>query len=432
MIAKSKLIQDNRGLLSVELANIELKAPEFVYLALENARCPKAEALVKAGDRVLLGQKIGVRHGPFFDQNIHATVSGTVVGLEKHGYRNGKVVNTIKIQNDFKDEKDPSIVERSDEEVAKLSREEIAEIVKDKSMVGLGGSSFPTYIKFQTKDPINTILINGVECEPYLNADQRLMEGEVDKLIKGMHLLQQAFGTKDCRICVKEKHAELIEELKVAFEEDGGDLVVAPMQNFYPQGWEVAMIETATGIRLAPGELPAKKGIIDFNAASVVGIYDAVKYNMPVYERYLSVQGDGIVTPANCKLRIGTLLSEVIAQCGGYKGDDKKVLILGGPMMGSAIPTDDTILSKTITSILVLNEHPVEEHPCVRCGSCVLSCPTGLEPVNIMNAVKAVNKEAIKALQPLRCIECGLCTYSCTSGIRVTDYVRRAKIIAKL
>jgi electron transport complex protein RnfC len=204
------------------------------------------------------------------------------------------------------------------------------------------------------------------------------------------------------------------------------------MQNSYPQGWEVAMMETATGIRLAPGELPAKKGIIDFNAASVVGIYDAVKYNMPVYERYLSVQGDGIVTPANCKLRIGTLLSEVIAQCGGYKGDDKKVLILGGPMMGSAIPTDDTILSKTITSILVLNEHPVEEHPCVRCGSCVLSCPAGLEPVNIMNAVKAVNKEAIKALQPLRCIECGLCTYSCTSGIRVTDYVRRAKIIAKL
>ena len=186
MIAKSRIIQDNRGLNGMNVASLELKAPEFVYLPLQNSRCPKAESLVKEGDKVLLGQKIGVRHAAWFDQNIHATVSGVVVGIEKHGYRNGKIVEAIKIKNDFKDELDPSIVEKSDEEIAKLSREEITELVKDCSMVGLGGSSFPTFVKFQTKDPINTILINGIECEPYLNADQRLMAEKTEMLIKGL------------------------------------------------------------------------------------------------------------------------------------------------------------------------------------------------------------------------------------------------------
>ena len=342
MIAKSRIIQDNRGLNGMNVASLELKAPEFVYLPLQNSRCPKAESLVKEGDKVLLGQKIGVRHAAWFDQNIHATVSGVVVGIEKHGYRNGKIVEAIKIKNDFKDELDPSIVEKSDEEIAKLSREEITELVKDCSMVGLGGSSFPTFVKFQTKDPINTILINGIECEPYLNADQRLMAEKTEMLVKGLHLLQQAFGTKDIRVCVKAKHAELCAQLKEAFEKDGQGIVLAEMDNFYPQGWEVAMIEKATGIRLASGELPAKRGIIDFNVTSVIGIYMAVKYHQPVYERYMAIQGDGIKNPSNVRVRIGTLLSEVIAQCGGYTDDSNKVLILGGPMMGSAIPTDET------------------------------------------------------------------------------------------
>ena len=432
MIAKSRIIQDNRGLYAMEVKSLELKAPEYVYLPLTNSRCPKAESLVKEGDHVLLGQKIGVRHAAWFDQNIHSTVSGEVVGIEKHGYRNGKVVEAIKIKNDFKDEKDPSIKEKSDEEIAKLTREEITELVKDCSMVGLGGSSFPTFVKFQTKDPINTILINGIECEPYLNADQRLMAEKTEMLIKGLHLLQQAFGTKDIRVCVKAKHVELCEQLKEAFAKDNQGIVLSEMENFYPQGWEVAMIEKATGIRLASGELPAKRGIIDFNVTSVIGIYMAVKFHQPVYERYMAIQGDGIKSPSNVRVRIGTLLSEVIAQCGGYTDDSNKVLILGGPMMGSAIPTDDTICTKTITSLLVFNEKPVELNPCIRCGSCVLSCPANLEPASIMKAVMAVNKEGVKALHPERCIECGLCTYSCTSGIRVTDYVRRAKIIAKL
>ena len=172
---------------------------------------------------------------------------------------------------------------------------------------------------------------------------------------------------------------------------------------------------------------------MDFNVSSVVGIYLAIKEDVPVSIREITVNGDGIANPQNFKVRVGTLLKEIIAECGGYKDEDKpKKIVLGGPMMGASIPSDDCVVTKTVTSVIVLNDAPVKEEPCVRCGSCVLSCPTGLEPVQIMNAVKTLDKERIKYLNPQKCIECGLCSYSCTSKIRVLDFVRRAKMIAKL
>ena len=165
----------------------------------------------------------------------------------------------------------------------------------------------------------------------------------------------------------------------------------------------------------------------------MVGIYKAIKYNMPVIKRDITITGDGVNFPKNFRVRVGTSLRDLIPLCGGYKNPEKeKVFILGGPMMGTSIPSDDCIITKTVTSIIVFDKAEYHEEPCVRCGSCVLSCPTHLEPVQIMNAVKALDKERIKKLNPLRCVECGLCTYACTSKIPVTDYIRKAKIMAKL
>ena len=193
------------------------------------------------------------------------------------------------------------------------------------------------------------------------------------------------------------------------------------------------MIKEATGIQLNPGELPSNRGIINFNVSTMVGIYKAIKYNMPVTKRNITVTGDGIMHPHNFRVLVGTSFKDLLPMCGGYKHPDKeKVFILGGPMMGASVPSDDVIITKTVTSIIVLDKSDYKEEPCVRCGSCVLSCPTGLEPVQIMNAVKSLDKDRIKALNPLRCIECGLCSYVCTSKIPVTDFVRRAKIFAKL
>ena len=433
MIQKTEKIKDTKHLVG-SLPTIRYLDPEFVYIATNNARCPTAEVFVKEGEHVNTYQVIGLRHAAFFDQPIHATCSGTYVGLEKHYHRNGKITEFMKIQNDHKDTYDPSVKERTPEEIAKLTKEEMTEIIKNCALVGLGGSSFPTYVKFQTDKPINLMLINGIECEPYITADHRIMLEYPYRIINGIRYAMQAFNCKKALICIKSKYKDIeatYDEILKEFPDSGIEL--CKVKNYYPQGWEVAMIKEATGIQLNPGELPSNRGIINFNVSTMVGIYKAIKYNMPVTKRNITVTGDGIMHPHNFRVLVGTSFKDLLPMCGGYKHPDKeKVFILGGPMMGASVPSDDVIITKTVTSIIVLDKSDYKEEPCVRCGSCVLSCPTGLEPVQIMNAVKSLDKDRIKALNPLRCIECGLCSYVCTSKIPVTDFVRRAKIFAKL
>ena len=433
MIQKTEKIKDTKHLVG-SLPTIKYLDPEFVYIATNNARCPTAEVFIHEGDHVNTYQVIGMRHAGFFDQPIHATCSGTFVGLEKHYHRNGKITEFIKIQNDHKDTYDKSIKERTPEEIAKLTKEEMTEILKNCALVGLGGSSFPTYVKFQTNKPINLMLINGIECEPYITADHRIMLEYPYRIINGIKYAMQAFNCKKALICIKSKYKDIestYEEILKEFPNSG--IEICKVKNYYPQGWEVAMIKEATGIELNPGELPSNRGIINFNVSTMVGIYKAIKYNMPVTKRNITVTGDGINHPHNFRVLVGTSFKDLLPMCGGYKNPDKeKIFILGGPMMGASVPSDDVIITKTVTSIIVFDKSEYKEEPCVRCGSCVLSCPAHLEPVQIMNAVKSLDKERIKALNPLRCIECGLCTYVCTSKIQVTDFVRRAKIFAKL
>ncbi len=433
MIAKTRHIKDTKKLIG-SLPAVRYVDPKYIYLATTNARCSSFELYIKEGDHVNCCQLIGMRHGPFFDQPIHATCSGTFVGYEKHYHRNGKLIDFIKIENDFKDTFDKSCFKRSPEEIAKLSKDEITEIVKNCALVGLGGSSFPTYVKFQTDKKIDVILINAIECEPYITADHRLMLEFPNRVIDGIKYAMQAFDCKKAYICIKSKYKDIKTVYKQLLKEypDSG-IELCCVGNYYPQGWEVEMIRKATGIKLNPGELPSNRGIIDFNVSTIVGLYKAIKYNMPVVKRFVTVTGDGINFPKNFRVRVGTSIKDLIPLCEGYKNPDKeKVFILGGPMMGASVPSDDCIITKTVTSIIIFDKMEFKEEPCVRCGSCVLSCPVHLEPVQIMNAVKVADKERIKKLNPLKCIECGLCAYSCTSKIQVTDYIRKAKIFAKL
>lgn len=435
MIKKTTHIQDTLKLLGA-LPTLKAPVPEYLYIATDNARCPKAEIYIKEGDYVKCGQTIGIRHAAFFDQPIQSTCSGTFEGYEKHYHRSGKQVNFMKFKNDFKDTWDESIKPRSDEEIAKLTKDDMMEIVKNCASVGLGGSSFPTYIKFQTNEKINTILINAIECEPYINADHRAAIEEPEKIIEGIKFLQQAFNCKDARICIKSKYKDLgliYDDMLRRYPDSG--ITLCRVKNYYPQGWEINMIKEATGIQVETGKLPASYGIIDFNISTVLGIQQSIRENKPVTERRITVTGNGIKYPSNFIVRVGTPVGELIEKCGGYvEPEGKKVFILGGPMMGASLPSDDCICTKTVTSIIVLKEREYKEEPCIRCGSCVLSCPVHLKPMEIMNTMRSmpVDKERVKFLNPLKCIECGLCTYSCTSKIPVTDYVRRAKVIARL
>ena len=434
MIAKTTHIKDTKNLVG-SLPAMRYTEPDYLYIAMANARCPKADLYIKEGEHVNSCQVIGMRHGPFFEQPIHATCSGTFVGMEKHYHRNGKLTDFIKIENDKKDTIDPSVKERTPEEIAALTKEDMTEIVKNCALVGLGGSSFPTYIKFQTDKPIDMILVNGIECEPYITADHRLMLEYPYRIMDAIKYAMQAFKCHKAKICIKSKYEDIKKVYtEIIREYEGSGIELCCVGNYYPQGWEVAMIKEATGIQLKTGELPSNRGIMNFNVSTMVGLYKAIKYNMPVIKRFVTITGDGIKNPMNFRVRVGTSVKDLLEQyCGGYINPEKdKIFIIGGPMMGNSVPSDDIIITKTVTSVIVLDKFDEHEEPCVRCGSCVLSCPVHLEPVQIMNAVKSLDKERIKMLNPLRCIECGLCAYSCTSKIQVTDYVRRAKIFAKL
>ena len=433
MIAKTRQIANIRHLTN-NLPTIRYVDPEYVYIAITNARCGQGETYVKIGDKVKMGQKIGLRKGPFFEQPIHSTVSGEVVDIVKKFHRSGKLTEFIQIKNDKLNTFDESIKERSDEEIAKLTREDFVEITKNCSLVGLGGSSFPTYIKFQTTDPIDTICINGVECEPYLSADHRLIMEHPRRIIQGCLYAQQAFNAKRVVICIKKKYQDLYDTLTAELTRfPGVNVFVKRVGNYYPQGWEIEMIKTGLGVKVPAGVLPAKLGIMVFNVSTIAGLWRAIKWNEPVMKRNFTMTGDGIKIPSNFRLRIGTSLKEIVDQCGGYTDDcENKVLILGGPMMGANLVRDDAVCTKTCTSCIILNEKKEVEEPCVRCASCVYSCPAGLQPVQIMNAVKNNDKEALKTKLNIKaCILCGMCSYTCTSKIHLTDYCRKAKKMAQ-
>ena len=431
MIAKTRAIADLRGL-SKSLPFLRYVDPEYVYLPVTNARCATAEVYVKPGDKVKVAQVIGKRNGGFFEQNIHSTVSGEVIGIVKKFHRSGKLVDFIQIKNDFQDTNDESVRERTPEEIAQLTRLDMMQIVKDCSLVGLGGSSFPTYIKFQTEDPIHTICINAVECEPYLSSDHSLVMEYTHRVIAGITYALQAFKAEKAVIAIKKQYTELEEVLTAVINRHGyTNIEVVKVGNYYPQGWEIEMIKSALGVKVPRGTLPSKLGIMNFNVSTIVGLYKAIRYNMPVVKRNFTMTGDGIKFPQNIRVRVGTSLQELVNVCDGYVDDSDKVFILGGPMMGANLLRDDAVISKTVTSAIILNHKPLVEEPCIRCAACVYSCPVGLQPVQIMNATKNKDADALKKLNIKSCIECGLCTYTCTSKIQLMNIIRQGKRMVK-
>ena len=430
MIAKTKYIPDGKKKLK-ELPIMHYLDADYVYYPVTSARCPEGETCVRGGQFVKVGEVVGTRKGAFFEQPMHSTVSGEVVGYEKHIDNSGKVVDCLIVKNDKKYELHSSIVERTEEEIAALQKEDFIQIIKDAGLVGLGGSAFPTYIKLNTQDPIDVVIANGVECEPNLIADYSLMMNTPREIIKGLIYTMKASGAKRGVIAIKKKYTEIEERLKFVLQEfTEYDITVATVGNYYPQGWELAMIKNALGINIPQGQLLSKYGVLNFNVSTLQSIYNAIKKRLPVLERLFTISGDGVQNKS-FKARIGTLVTDMIQLAGGYKDEESpKVMILGGPMMGTNILRDDVVMTHTTTSLIVLNEKQEKEEPCVHCASCVYSCPVQIQPVQIMNAYKTRDKDALKMLEVNKCIECGLCSYVCPSKIHLTEYMRNGKRFA--
>lgn len=431
MIAKTKYIPDGKKELK-KFPILHYLDAKYVYYPVTSARCPEGETCVIGGQFVKVGEVVGTRKGAFFEQPIHSTVSGEVVGYEKHIDQSGKVVDCLIVKNDRLYELHESIVERSDEEIAQLTKDDYVKIVKEAGLVGLGGSAFPTYIKLETKDTINIVIANGVECEPNLISDYSLMINHPEEVIQGLIYAIKASGAKGGIIAIKKKYKDIEDRFNFALRQFSHcNIKVVTVGNYYPQGWELEMIKSATGIKIPQGELLSKYGVLNFNVSTLQSIYAAVKKRMPVLERLFTISGDGI-NNKSFRARIGTLVTDLIEISGGYKDiETPKTLILGGPMMGTNITRDDVVMTHTSTSLIVLNDASAKEEACVHCASCVYSCPVQIQPVQIMNAYKVRDKEMLKTLEVSKCIECGLCSYVCPSKIHLTEYMRLGKRLAK-
>ncbi len=395
-----------------------MQEPDDLFIPLVNGRA-SCKPLVKEGDEVRVGQKIGEPTDPFWYVPIFSPVSGTVVGVEKRMTAMLKPGEHLHIRNDHKG---TSVQPFQKLDYEKASREELLEFVKQAGMAGLGGAGFPTFNKYTKPEGIDLFIVNAVECEPYLTADYANSMANAKLMRTGVLALLKLSCAPKGKIAVKEDKKDLIAVLHEQF--DGTPVEVAEVPDIYPAGWERTLIHMLTGKRY--DRLPAEAGCILNNVSTAIALGNALENGMPITRKYLTVSGDGVVNPQNVVVPVGTPASEVVRQCGGYKGDDC-LLIAGGPMMGRTIPNDQFVIGIANNGLTILQHREPFSVKCLRCGKCTETCPSGLVPVRINMCEQIKDIDSLKKLSIMDCIECGLCTYICPSKLDVTEGIRRAK-----
>lgn len=385
-----------------------------------------AKPLVKAGDRVLVGQKIAEKGG-FISANIHSSVSGTVKTIEKRLVATGGMVDSIIVENDGMYEEAAPIFSGNPDE---LSKDEIIKIIEEAGIVGMGGAGFPTNVKLSPKnaDIIDSIIVNGAECEPYLTSDYRRMVEQTDKLVKGLKIVLKIFPDAKGYFGIEDNKPEAIEALLKATENEDR-IEVVPLKTKYPQGGERSMIYAVTGRKINSKMLPADVGCIVHNVDTIYAIYNAVYNGKPLIERIVTITGDAVSTPKNFQVRIGTSFRELIDAAGGFTTEPEKI-ISGGPMMGFSFFNIDVPVVKGSSSLLAFIKDDVsheEPSACIRCGRCAAACPEHLLPMKLAALAGQNEPEEFKKLGGMECVECGCCSYVCPAKRQVTQSVRSMK-----
>lgn len=385
-----------------------------------------AKPLVKAGDRVLVGQKIAEKGG-FISANIHSSVSGTVKAIEKRLVATGGMVDSIIVENDGMYEEAAPIFSGNPDE---LSKDEIIKIIEEAGIVGMGGAGFPTNVKLSPKnaDIIDSIIVNGAECEPYLTSDYRRMVEQTDKLVKGLKIVLKIFPDAKGYFGIEDNKPEAIEALLKATENEDR-IEVVPLKTKYPQGGERSMIYAVTGRKINSKMLPADVGCIVHNVDTIYAIYNAVYNGKPLIERIVTITGDAVSTAKNFQVRIGTSFRELIDAAGGFTTEPEKI-ISGGPMMGFSFFNIDVPVVKGSSSLLAFIKDDVsheEPSACIRCGRCAAACPEHLLPMKLAALAGQNEPEEFKKLGGMECVECGCCSYVCPAKRQVTQSVRSMK-----
>ena len=391
-----------------------------VYLPVVSPNLKDIEIVVNEGDEVKVGTRIGTRTD--FYVPVYSPVSGVVKGrVMKFNAAVGRPVNHLVIENDFKYTKEENALTKV---TLESSPEEIFAAIKEAGLVGLGGAGFPTYVKYNNPKGIHSLLVNAVECEPYLTTDYHSIKKDTEYLLKGAQLLVKALGANEAVIAFKvnkEDMKQAIVDLLPNYE--GIRIVEVP--DVYPMGWERTLIKQV--FKKKYNALPSEVGVVVNNAQTVIALGHALLDGEVLSNRLVTVSGNGVANPTNVICPIGTPANELIAACGGYVGEEIN-LIPGGPMCGKAVVKDEFPIAPQMGSLTVLQKVVYDQQACLRCGECTMSCPSGLQPVEIQIAVKKGDVERMLKLNAKSCVECGMCSCVCPSHIDVTENMRKAKL----
>ena len=396
---------------------------DLVYPLSQHIGAPSVPC-VKKGDTVLAGRKIADAGG-FVSVPLHASVSGTVKGIEKHLNATGSMVDCIVIENDQQYQE----VEYQESRLEDLTKEEILNRIKEGGVVGMGGAGFPTHVKLAPKDPsrIEYILVNGAECEPYITSDYRRMIEEPEKVVKGLQVILTLFDSAKGYICIEDNKPDCIAKMKELVK-DIDRIEVKEVMTKYPQGGERTLIYAATGREINSSMLPADVGCVVDNVETVISVYKAVILGRPVNSRVVTMSGDGIKEPKNLLVLSGTDMSELVDAAGGLKAKIAKA-ISGGPMMGFALYDLHVPCTKTTSAFLFLEHDAVSEAQeiqtaCINCGRCVSVCPGHVLPARLAKLAERGDMAGFEAMDGMECCECGCCSYICPAKRPLTQSIK--------
>lgn len=405
---------------------------DAVYPLSQHIGAP-ATPLVKKGDSVLVGQKIA-EAGGFVSACIHSGVSGTVKTIEPRMTAGGIKVNSIVIENDG--EFSEVDFKQNIKPLEEMYREDVKDAIKEAGIVGMGGAGFPTHVKLSPKneDTIDTIIVNGAECEPYLTSDYRRMIETPEKIVTGLQIVINLFDNAKGIIAVEDNKPDAIEKL-MDMTKDMDNITVNPVKTKYPQGAERQLIYANTGRQINSNMLPADVGCIVHNIDTIVAIYNAIIEGKPLTERIVTVTGDAVMDTANFRVPIGTNARELIDAVGGFNIEDPGKIISGGPMMGKAMSSLDVPIVKGSSALLCFREDVVSEMEpsnCIRCGRCVDVCPGRVIPSRLADMAEHGDLEAFVQCDGMECCECGCCSYVCPAKRHLTHIIAgtRKQILA--
>jgi electron transport complex protein RnfC len=414
--------------LSSGLTIEELPLPEVVVIPISQHLGAPSKVVVNRGDQVKIGQVIAQSEG-FVSTNIHSSVSGKVLKVDQFmdssGYR--KMAVQIQVEGELWEED----IDRTDDLVRNtvLRTEDIRKKILEAGIVGLGGATFPTHVKLMVPKgkTAEYLIINGVECEPYLTADHALMMQRTDEVFAGIQVLMKGLGVDKAIVGIESNKPDAIQKMKEMAK--GSKVQVQGLKVKYPQGGEKQLVQALLKREVPSGGLPIDVGVVVFNVGTAFAAYEAVNKNRPLIDRVVTVTGLSLEKPSNFLVRIGTPISYLVEKAGGLPGDTAKV-INGGPMMGKALSTLDVPVVKGSSGILLLSENEArrkEMQACIRCTKCVKVCPMGLEPYLMMTLSEKALYERMESEKVMDCMECGSCSYTCPSSRPLLDYIRLGK-----